>query len=80
MVCRLPVESVERFSGEFGRVRDELERVGQGQEVFVVCATDAEVERLHELFRDTQLAAGQHLHFPRGHLRNGFRLVPERRS
>ena len=40
--------------------------------------TDAEVERLHELFRDTELAAGQHLHFPRGHLRTGFRLVPER--
>jgi transcription-repair coupling factor (superfamily II helicase) len=48
--AHLEFESVERFSGEIGKVRDELEKVGAGNEVFVVCETEAEVERLGELF------------------------------
>ncbi|MCC7475345.1 MAG: transcription-repair coupling factor [Pirellulales bacterium] len=49
--AHLEFESVERFSGEIGRVREELEKVGIGQEVFIVCETEAEVERLEELFK-----------------------------
>ncbi len=49
--AHLEFESVERFSGEIGKVRDELEKVGVGSEVYIVCETDAEVERLQELFR-----------------------------
>ncbi|MEX2310806.1 MAG: transcription-repair coupling factor [Pirellulales bacterium] len=48
--AHLEFESVERFSGEIGKVRDELDKVSEGHEVFVVCETDAEVERLSELF------------------------------
>ncbi|MFV1964915.1 MAG: transcription-repair coupling factor [Pirellulaceae bacterium] len=77
-VCRLQIESVERFSGEVGRVRAELERAGQEQEVFVVSSTEAEVERLSELLKDTHLATTNQLHFAIGHLREGFRLVRER--
>ena len=49
--AHLEFESVERFSGEIAKVRDELDKVSAGHEVFVVCETDAEVERLGELFR-----------------------------
>jgi transcription-repair coupling factor (superfamily II helicase) len=49
--AHLEFESVERFSGEIGKVRDELEKVGAGNEVFIVCETGAEVERLGELFK-----------------------------
>jgi transcription-repair coupling factor (superfamily II helicase) len=48
--AHLEFESVERFSGEIGKVRDELDKVSAGHEVFIVCETDAEVERLGELF------------------------------
>ncbi len=48
--AHLEFESVERFSGEIGKVRDELAKVSAGQEVFVVCETEGEVVRLRELF------------------------------
>ncbi|MHC4178026.1 MAG: CarD family transcriptional regulator, partial [Planctomycetota bacterium] len=75
--CRLRIESVERFSGDINRVRDELEEAGAGQEAFVVCQTEAEVRRLREIFSTTSLASGGRLHFPIGSLQNGFRLVSE---
>jgi transcription-repair coupling factor (superfamily II helicase) len=54
--AHLAFESVERFSGEISKVRDELEKVSDGHEVFVVCETDAEVERLRELFKGRSIA------------------------
>ena len=76
--CRLKIESVERFSGDINRVRDELDEAGAGQEVFVVCQTEAEVRRLVEIFSGTQAAGQGRLHFPIGALHSGFRLVPDR--
>ncbi len=75
--CRLKIESVEHFSGDIAKVRGELETAGAGQEVFVVCQTEAEVRRLADLFGATQLARDDRLHFPLGNLTSGFRLVPE---
>jgi len=75
--CRLKIESVERFSGDINRVRDELAEAGAGQEVFVVCGTEAEVRRLAEIFGTTELARQGSLHFVIGSLRRGFRLVSE---
>ncbi len=48
--CQLRIESVERFSGDIAKVRDELDTVGTGFDVHIVCPTEAEVERLHEIF------------------------------
>lgn len=76
--CHLRVESVERFSGDISKVREELDGAGAGQEVFVVCQTEAEVERLREVFAATRLAESGKLHFPIGSLQVGFRLVSER--
>jgi transcription-repair coupling factor (superfamily II helicase) len=76
--CRLKIESVERFSGEIGRVKDELDEAGSGQEIFVVSQTEAEAKRLADLFGATQAAQQGRLHFPIGMLHAGFRLVPER--
>src|SRR3954452_4946745 len=53
--AHLEFESVERFSGEIAKVRDELDKVSEGHEVFVVCETDAECERLQELFKTSKL-------------------------
>ncbi len=76
--CRLKIESVERFSGDIGKVREELDAAARGHEVFVVCQTEAEVHRLSELFGTTQVARDGRLHFPIGRLGHGFRLIPER--
>ncbi len=75
--CRLKIESVERFSGDIAKVRDELDDAGAGQEVFLVCQTEAEVRRLGEVFAATRVAQHGRLHFPLGSLQSGFRLVPE---
>ena len=75
--CSLQTESVERFSGEVGRVRLELDQVGQGQQVHVVCPTPAEIERLTEILADTLLAREDRLHYVVGYLGQGFRLVPD---
>ncbi|NQU19910.1 MAG: DEAD/DEAH box helicase, partial [Candidatus Nealsonbacteria bacterium] len=76
--CRLKIESVERFSGDIERIRDELDQAGAGQEVFVVCQTEAEVRRLSEIFGTTQLAVEGRLRFSVGALHHGFRLVSDR--
>ncbi len=76
--CQLRIESVERFSGDIAKVRDELDTVGLGFDVHLVCPTEAEVERLREIFGTTKLAASGRLHFPIGRLQAGFRLVGER--
>jgi transcription-repair coupling factor (superfamily II helicase) len=56
--AHLEFESVERFSGEIGKVRDELDKVSEGHEVFLVCETEAEAERLKELFKSSKLMGG----------------------
>ncbi|MCC6125326.1 MAG: transcription-repair coupling factor [Pirellulales bacterium] len=76
--CRLKIESVERFSGDINRIREELNDAGAGQEVFVVCQTEAEAKRLEDLFAGTEIALAGNLHFPIGVLNAGFRLVADR--
>jgi transcription-repair coupling factor (superfamily II helicase) len=76
--CRLRIESVERFSGDLNRVREELDAAAAGQQVYVVCQTEAEMRRLSELFATTGAAREDRLHFPLGTLHEGFRLVRER--
>ncbi|MES1213224.1 MAG: transcription-repair coupling factor [Singulisphaera sp.] len=75
--CHLKIESVERFSGDIAKVRGELDSVGAGQEVYVVCQTEAEARRLRDVFAETRLAREGRLHFPLGHMREGFRLVSD---
>jgi transcription-repair coupling factor (superfamily II helicase) len=73
--AHLQFESVEQFSGDVTRVRGELESAATGQQVYLVCDTDAEVERLGEVFRETKLAQEGRLHFVRGRLAHGFRVL-----
>ncbi|MFM8890457.1 MAG: CarD family transcriptional regulator, partial [Planctomycetia bacterium] len=74
----LAAESVERFTGVLDRVREELETVGRDQEVWIVAPTEAEETRLAELFAERGPARSGRLHFARGRLSAGFRLVPEK--
>src|SRR5262249_57134419 len=55
-MCHLAVESVERFSGNVARVRDELDAVARTERVLIACQNDAEARRLGEVLAAGQLA------------------------
>ena len=76
--CRLQLETVQRFSGDVAKVREELDQSGEEAQVFLIAKTDAECQRLREIFADTQLSRTKRLHLIVGTLCEGFRLVPER--
>jgi transcription-repair coupling factor (superfamily II helicase) len=75
--CRLQFESVERFSGDVGRVREELEDATAGQQVYLICQTEAEVHRLGEVLGATEIAKSGRLHFQVGTLHHGFRMIAD---
>ncbi|MGC3970846.1 MAG: transcription-repair coupling factor [Pirellulales bacterium] len=76
--CHLKIESVERFSGDIGKVRGELETIAEGQDLYIVCSTEAEAMRLAEVFAGTKPAVAGRLHYPLGFLRTGFRLLSDK--
>jgi len=51
--AHLGFESVERFSGDVQKVRSELQAIAAGQTTYLVCPTEAETQRLAELFGET---------------------------
>lgn len=77
-ILRLPVESVERFSGDLSKVREELDTIGANHEVYLVSASEAEQQRLSEIFAAGQLQVDGRLHYVLGRLDAGFRLVSEK--
>jgi transcription-repair coupling factor (superfamily II helicase) len=77
--CHLGFESVERFSGDLTKVRDELEGVARDEQVTLVCEAEAECDRLKELFAGTPLMTAGRMDLVIGHLQHGFRIVPQKR-
>jgi transcription-repair coupling factor (superfamily II helicase) len=73
--CHLHVESVERFSGDVTRVRDELDSAAAGDRVLIACHNEAEVKRLGEVLAAGQLAQSGRLRVVTGRVRAGFRMV-----
>jgi transcription-repair coupling factor (superfamily II helicase) len=73
--CHLKIESVERFSGELGKVKTELDAASAGEGVLIACHNEGEVERLKEVFADTAMAREGRLKLTIGHVRAGFRMV-----
>ena len=78
-ICHVGIESIERFSGEIGHVREELDTLGQQSEVFVIAQTEAEQERLQELLNTAIIATQGRLHYVVGNLSAGFRLTKQRK-
>jgi transcription-repair coupling factor (superfamily II helicase) len=80
--CHLRVESVERFSGDVARVRDELDSIAQtgsdgtgGDRVLIACHNEAECKRLGDVLAAGQLAQSDRLRLVTGRVRAGFRMV-----
>ncbi len=74
---RLPFGEIERFSGEIGRVRDELDSATDGKQVTIVCRTEAEIKRLNEILATTRANKEERLRFVVGRLNYGFCYQPE---
>jgi transcription-repair coupling factor (superfamily II helicase) len=76
--CSLHVESIERFSGDVTKVRDELDRTATSEEILIACHNEAEAKRLREILADGQAAKENRLHLCIGRLSAGFRWVSQR--
>ena len=74
--CHLRVESVERFSGDVTKVRDELDAAAASDYVLIACHNEAEKHRLGEVLATGQLAQTDRLRLVVGRVRAGFRLLP----
>jgi transcription-repair coupling factor (superfamily II helicase) len=73
--CHLRVESVERFSGDVNKVRDELDALSATDDVLIACHNEAEQKRLGEVLATSQLAQSGRLHLVVGRVHRGFRLL-----
>lgn len=74
---QLSFESIDRFSGEVARIRDELDRLATDREVIVIAETAAEVERLQEVLQATDAVTQGRLAFTLGTIDAGFHAVRE---
>ena len=73
--CHLRVESVERFSGDVKKLRDELDEALADNKVLIACHNEAECTRLHEVLAGGKLSRSKRLRLVVGRVRAGFRLV-----
>ncbi len=73
--AHLTVESVERFSGQVQKVREELDTIAKNDQVYIACQTDAEVKRLTDVLSAGQLMQSARLQLVKGHVKRGFRLL-----
>ncbi len=77
--AHLRVESIERFSGNVLRVREELDTIAgsgdTGTHVWIACQTESEIHRLTDVLKAGQLAETGRVTLVSGHVKAGFRLV-----
>jgi len=77
---RLPITwhiratSIERFSGDVRRVKQELEQTASHDCVYIACHNEGEIRRLTEIVCDTPLWQAGQLHLLTGYVHAGFRL------
>ena len=76
--CHLRIESIERFSGELSKVKGELDSIAAGDRVLIACHNEAEVNRLREVFTDTEIARSDRLALTVGRVRAGFHIIDAR--
>ena len=77
LLHEMSTATVERFSGEFSRVRDELDTAAGDCTVHLICQTEAESQRLVELLESSRLYQEKRLHFHLGRLAHGFHWLRE---
>ena len=75
---QLPIESVEKFSGDIGDLKLQVDRLyrdsGAEQKLYVLAKVEGELPRVREIFSSTAAASQGHLHFGVGCVHAGFRI------
>ena len=71
---RLPFESIEKFSGDYTEIRNELDRVADDCDVFIVVRTTGEIPRIREILKSTKCAQRSRVTLTEGFLHNGFKI------
>ncbi|MEC7501838.1 MAG: transcription-repair coupling factor [Planctomycetota bacterium] len=74
----LPMQSVERFTGDIVRVKAQLDQWAEEANIDLICPTEAECERIGEIFADCVAQTQQRLRIIRGRLHEGFRWSSDR--
>ena len=72
---RLPVESIDRFSGDPGEIRLQVERMGLDSEMFLVARVEGEIHRVDEILATTKAAQSGRLRLAAGCVHAGFRIT-----
>ena len=75
---QLPIDSVDRFSGDIGDLKLQVDRLardplGEEFEVFVMARVEGEIPRVNEILSSTAAAASGNLHVGLGCVHHGFR-------
>jgi len=73
--CHMRVESVERFSGDVTKLRDELDNTVAGDQVLIACHNEAEKKRLGEVLAAGLLAQSDRLRLVIGRVHAGYRII-----
>lgn len=68
------IEPLEKFSHDLAELRIELNRLGDGFEVYLACPTEGDLERVQEIFSSTEVSTSGRLHLVEGSVQQGFRL------
>lgn len=76
---QLPIESIEKFSGDIGELKIQVDRLsrdatGFEADVFVLARTEGEIPRVTEILSSTAAAAEGRLHVGFGCAHAGFRI------
>ena len=74
VACKLPVETIEKFSGDYAEIRTELDRIAEDAEVHIVVRAAGEISRISEILKSTECAESDRLRISEGTLHEGFKL------
>lgn len=79
----LPVESVEKFSGDIGDLRLQVDRLardpaGTEYELIVLAPTEGEIPRVREILSSTSAGAADKIRIGQGSVHSGFRVRDSR--
>lgn len=75
---QLPIESVEKFSGDIGDLKLQVDRLCRDttgeHDMYILAKVDGELPRVKEILESTAAASQQRLHFGVGCVHEGFRI------
>ena len=71
---RLPFESIEKFSGDYTEIRNELDRIAVDCNVSIVIRTTGEIPRIREILKTTKCSQQGRVNLTEGFLHNGFKI------